>query len=352
MNKNSKLLIGLIIIIVIGGIIYFGKNTKLFRGSMEALKPVLYLSKASNFVAQNIPAGANNVVLGRFELTPVDQDIEIRQISYSVTRSAPVDLVGTFKFNIKEKDSTDVSVLYSVAGSRVNYKLNNFRYKTNFVKLTVGKTYYLEASANIASNAPNGLIYTVEQVDITQVQIIPGKEGVAGHIVDPGVVPVTGPYLTVATGSLTISKAATGNENSQVTAGTKDVAFATYKLQANNDNIGIKKIKLTYASGSGDGKVISNITVYRNDKLLKTGDIDLVLGSVSTAVFGIGESYKILKDTSEFFTIKADVVSNIGSCSEVQFQIEFMEGESISSNAPIVAQFTGVKTGAVKTICP
>ena len=61
---------------------------QIFINMITVSAGTLSFSKASDSPTGNNAAGATALVLGRWELKPTGEDMEIRQLSYSVIRSA------------------------------------------------------------------------------------------------------------------------------------------------------------------------------------------------------------------------------------------------------------------------
>ena len=72
------------------------------------------LNKSSTSPSSDIPLGGTGVVLAKWDAKAAGEDMEIRQIAYTVSSSGAIKPTGTVKLQMD-----DGTVVYSIAGSSI-----------------------------------------------------------------------------------------------------------------------------------------------------------------------------------------------------------------------------------------
>ncbi len=207
-NNVLRAIVAIFVVAVVGTAVYLG-NTQTQKGSFFSLfapRPNLIFQKSSDSPFGHVNAGSTDVVLGKWDLESI-ADVEIRQVDYSILRSAPVDLAGTFSLRLNGQP------IYFVAGAAAKYGSSSPYAPSQvtppvtlatFPRLAEGKPYKLEAVASIPSYAQDGSTY---QVNLTIAQV--AKSGApltfSSATFNPGVAWVKANILTIWNTSMAAS---------------------------------------------------------------------------------------------------------------------------------------------------
>lgn len=266
------------------------------------------LSKDTTSPTGNVAAGATSVVLGRFEVKATGEDMEVRQFSYSVIRSVATDLSGTLYFKVREKDTTNSTTLYSIAGASADYTNNSTAYTTTFVTLKAGKTYFIEAIGDISSSVASNVTYAVTALDVTSVKRISSND-----IVDPTVAAVTANTLTTKTGTLSVT-ANSGATTAQVVAGQSTASLlATWDFTAGaGEGVNLTNIIVGTSTGGQVGASFKELEIWV-DGLKKSQDTSATLapGLTATSVtFNLNPVIAIAAAQSSVVELRGKVLSS------------------------------------------
>ncbi len=304
----------------------------------------LSFSKASTSPTGNVAAGGTNVVLGRWEVKPVGEDMEVRQISYYVARSASTDLAGTFKVAIK-----DGSTLFSQAGSAVDYTAGASTQTTTFVTLKAGQTYIMEAIADISTSASN-VTYTVTNMNITSVKRLSTND-----IVDPGTSAASANTLTAKSGSLTV----TGNSGA--------IAPSVVAGQSSVTTLGT----WDFTAGSGEAVSLTSVTIDdstaglgRNFKDLElwvdgakrsqdTSSTQNPTATTTTVTFNLSPNYSIPSAQTSVVEVKGKLITtplDVGSTVTLAIDASGVSGTLSTSQQSLSSLPTADVSGQVVTI--
>lgn len=213
-------------------------------------------NKASDSLTGNIAVGATGVVLGKWEFTPQGEDMEIRQVAYTLTRT--VALTGTFRIQV------DGTTVYSVApasmgatGVITTVTLNSYP------TLKAGVKSVFTIVGDISTSATSGVTY-LGALDIMQVKRLSTND-----LVDPSVTDTSANTLTVSTAALSVSKNASFSDTT-VVAGLANAKVGSYNFTASStEDVAISSITVA----------LTNITNVSN-LMLKVGSTQL--GSTTT----------------------------------------------------------------------
>ncbi|GEM_PF-509947 len=214
-------------------------------------------NKASDSTTGNIAVGATSVVLGKWEFTPQGEDMEIRQVAYTLTRT--VALTGTFRVQV------DGSTVYSVApasmgatGVKTTVTLNSYPI------LKAGVKAVFTMLGDISTTATSGVTY-LAALDVMQVKRISTND-----LVDPSVTDTSANTLTVSTASMSVSKN-TSFSDTTVVAGLANAKVGSYNFTASStEDVAVSSITVA----------LTNITNISN-LMLKFGTTQL--GSTTTS---------------------------------------------------------------------
>lgn len=179
----------------------------------------ILFSKSTDAPTGNISAGGNSIVLGKWDVTAVGEDMEIRGMTYNITRSAATNLGGTLKITVNG------ATVFTVAGSSATYGAATAASLSSFPLLKAGQKATVTVVSDILSTASAGLTYAVA-LDVTSVKRISTND-----ILDPAVTETSANTLTVSSASLSLSRnSAFGNTN--VVAGQQSAKVGSFIMQA------------------------------------------------------------------------------------------------------------------------
>ena len=182
-----------------------GATSTNFINRVTVASGTMTLARSVSSPTGNIAAGGTGVTLGKWELKASGEDMELRTIAYSVTRSAATNLSGTFYLKIGEgtdPKAADLTTIYTVAGSSVTYGALAAAASatlSTYPTLKANTAYTVFAVGDISSSAAAGLTYSAN-LDVTQVY-----RKNSGDLVDPTATTTAGNTLTVQLGTLTVS---------------------------------------------------------------------------------------------------------------------------------------------------
>lgn len=267
----------------------------------------LSFSRENTSPTGNVPAGGTGVVLGRWEMKATGEDMEIRQFSYAIVRSAVTNLAGTLYFKVREQNSTSYTTIYSVSGASADYVNDATAYTTTFVKLTAGKTYWLEAIGDILSTAANGLTYTAGPVDITQVKRVSTND-----IVDPTVNPQSANTLTVKTGTLTVTADTSASAPNVVSGQSSLTVLGTWNFTAGSaEGISITSVVLDDDT-AGLGRNFKELELWI-DGAKRSQDTSSTLSptaTTATITFNVSPSYVIGASQTAIVEVRGKLISS------------------------------------------
>ncbi len=314
----------------------------------------LSLAKATNSPTGNVAAGGTNILLARYEVKPSGEDMEIRQFSYTVgtSSSSVLTLAGTLYFKVREAvDGSATTTLYSISGASADYANSaaGTTYTTTFVKLTAGKTYYVDVTGDINSTATSGLTYTVQAFDITQTKRLGTND-----IVDPGVTAVNANALTVQTGALTVTGNASAAAVNVVAGQATQTTFGTWDFTAGAGE-GINLTTITVGTTAGvTGNVFKDLELWI-DGAKKSQDTSTTISptaaNLTTGIaFNITGGFTVPAAQTSLVEVKGKIVTGASAGTvTLQMTASGVSGTGSTSQASITAP-TAAVSGQVVTV--
>lgn len=225
-------------------------GTAVFVNKLTIAAGTLTLSRSSSTPSGNISAGGSGVVLAQYDLTPNGEDMEIRQLTYTI--ASATNLTGTFRVDVNG------TTIYSVAGATAIYNAATIVTPNTFYKLTSNVKASMKVYGDISSTAAAGTTYVVT-IDVPSVRRVQTDD-----ILDPQVNPSAGNSLTVQNASLAVAKSTSYNDTATV-AGAQ----------------GVKMGSFTLSSGTTESVIVSSVTLGLNSVV---GLSNLVLKSGTTQI--------------------------------------------------------------------
>jgi len=179
-------------------------------------------NKASDSLSGNVAVGATNVELGKWEFTPNGENMEIRQVAYTLTYTTA--LTGTFR--IKVNGSTVYSVAPASMGAttvKTTVTLNSYP------TLPAGQKAIFTLVGDISTSASAGTTY-LAALDVTQVKRLSTND-----LIDPNGSSdnTSANTLTVSAAALSVSKNASF-PNAVVVAGLSNAMVGSYNITASS----------------------------------------------------------------------------------------------------------------------
>jgi len=221
-------------------------------------------SRSASSPAGNIPAGANSQVIGSWDFTPQGENMEMRQVAYTMTYTTA--LIGTFRIQVNG------STVYSIAGASIGATgVSTGVTLSTYPTLIAGQKAVITIVADISSTAASGVTY-LGNMDVTQVKRINSND-----IVDPSVTLANANTLVVSTASLTASKNSS-YPNTTIVAGATEAKAGSFNLTASTtEDVVISSLTLS----------VSNVTNVSNLKI-KDATTGLQLGPITSTPAATG----------------------------------------------------------------
>lgn len=121
----------------------------------------LTLNKSANSPAGNISSGSQGIVLAKFDVKAVGENMELRKMGLGINQGSgsKTKLTG----NVIVRDATDGTVYLTVAASTASlYAGGAQNTLSSYLNLTANQTKVLEVVGNVDSTATSGVSYKVE----------------------------------------------------------------------------------------------------------------------------------------------------------------------------------------------
>ncbi len=110
-----------------------------------------------------VSAGASSIVLAKFDVKAVGENLEIRKMGLGVDRAGTTGVVKNLTGNVTVRDSADGTVYLTVAASTASLYAGGAQNNlSSYINLTAGQTKTLEVVGSIDSTATSGAKYQVQ----------------------------------------------------------------------------------------------------------------------------------------------------------------------------------------------
>lgn len=123
----------------------------------------LTLNKANSSPAGNVSAGAQNIVLAKFDVKAVGEAMELRKMGIGVDRAGSTGAAKTLTGNLIVRDATDGTVYLTVAANTAALYAGGSQLSlSSYLNLASNQTKTLEVVGSIDSTATSGHKYQVQ----------------------------------------------------------------------------------------------------------------------------------------------------------------------------------------------
>jgi len=256
----------------------------------------LILSKTSDSPSGNVSAGASNVVLAKFDVKAVGEDLEIRKMGIGIaTTAGSYDLAG----NISLRVGTDVLLTFSGDYTTDLYAGGSQRNLSQYLTVKSGETKTLEVVGNIDSNSTAdtytvsvGNFYAKRQSTLDFADNLPSSSNTG-----------TGAnQLSVQSTNLTL--------NTDTAFGAKtispssDQVIGQFVVRAGNaEGVTMTNMALEFVANSGSFNAptdLQNLSLWDG-----TNPLGTVQSTVATSSNSFSYNLLVAKNTSKVITVKA-----------------------------------------------
>lgn len=221
-------------------------------------------AKSNSAPSGSISVGGTNVTIGQWDITAQGEDMEVRQVAYTLNSSlgavaASGMLTGTIKVKLDGNTVYSTSTLGTFGTASGNITLSTFPV------IKAGVKSSLTISVDVLSTATSGSTITAS-LDVTQVKRLSTND-----LLDPSVSNTAANALTIATPALTIGKNSAYSDTTLV-SGISDGIIGSFTLSNTGTTEDITVSGVTLG--------LSNVTNVSN-VYLKSGGV--MLGSAITS---------------------------------------------------------------------
>ena len=267
----------------------------------------LIFNRATDSSASAVVPGANDVVLAKYNVKPVGENVELRAISFGLDQNTgSVNLTGTVFVKVNG------SVVYSAAANTTNFAADGTvasRSLSSYPVLTAGMDNTIEVSASISSSATTSDAYFVNDFDITSV-----KRLMTNDITDPSVSPQDGFNRAVQAAALVAETLSTPVATS-VVAGTNNFKLATFEFnaQSSGEDVRVSSITVTDTLGSGsDYSGVSNLVLKdaSGNQITTTASTST---NANTVAFNFSQPITVTRTSAVSLSLYGDILSSTGT---------------------------------------
>ncbi|MFA5933781.1 MAG: hypothetical protein WC795_00970 [Candidatus Paceibacterota bacterium] len=207
--------------------------------------------RATDSPSVAVVPGANDVVLAKYRVKPVGENMELRQVSFGLDQDASsVALTGTVFVKVNG------AVVYSAAANTTNFPVvgtASARSLSSYYVLPAGTDSFIEVTASISSSATSSDAYFVNDFDITSV-----KRLLTNDTIDPTVSVSDGFTRAVQAASLSVTTLTTPVAAS-VVAGTNNFELANFEFNAQSSGEDARISSIVVTDTIGGAAAYSNI---------------------------------------------------------------------------------------------
>jgi len=258
----------------------------------------LTITKTTDSPSGNVSAGSSNIVLAKFDLKAVGEDMEIRKMGIKIaTTAGSYDLAG----NISLRVGSDVLLTFSGDYTAALYSTGSQRSLSQYLTIPSGTTKTLEVVGNIDSNSTIdtykvsiGNFYAKRLSTLDYADKLPSSS----YSNDAN-------QLSVQATNLTMNKD-TSYGNKKI-APSADQVIGQYVVRAGNaEDVRVTNVVVHFAgTGSFDAPTdLQNLSLWNGDTQLGTTQ-----STVATSSNSFSFNLDVAKNTSKVITVKAHLNS-------------------------------------------
>lgn len=258
------------------------------------------VTKATTSPSSNVSAGANDVVLGRFEVKAVGEDLEIRKMYLRVaTSSAGKGLTGS----VKVRSGNDTLLTVSASDTTYDlYKSGGAEYSlSQYLNLKSGETKVVEVvgSVNTAATSVSTYQAAIGRFYAKRLATLDFASDLAGTSL------TTANTLTVESTSVTVSKDTSVGSMTRSTGATQVVGQYVVKA-GSSEALKLTNFNFTFASTGTDVSTgLQNLQLFVDG--VQYGSTVSTLSTSSNSFLG---NVTVEKNQTKVLTLKAYINSN------------------------------------------
>ena len=298
----------------------------------------LTITKTTDSPSGNVSAGSSSIVLAKFDLKAVGEDLEIRKMGILIATTVQgYDLAG----NISLRVGTDVLLTFSGDYSAALYGTGSQRNLSQYVTIPSGTTKTLEVVANIDSNSTAdtykvsvGNFYAKRLSTLDFADNLPSS----AYTNEAN-------QLTVQSTNLTMNKDTSYGDKK--IAPSADQVIGQYVARAGNaENVTVSNIVVEFTGSTGSFNAptdLQNLSLWYG-----TLQLGSTQSTVATSSNSFSFSLPVEKNTSKVITVKAHLNAKTTAA---QFATKFTSFNYVGvSTSNTTSETVSVPTGQTMTI--
>jgi fibronectin-binding autotransporter adhesin len=335
-----------------------GNTISLTQGSfamntMTVKAASLTASMSTQPAAQNIVAGAQNLLMAQIQLDASASGEDIRMSSIPVTQVGTITELSSCQiFNGNTALNTGTNVPSALSATT---EATTFTFDQQLV-IPKGTVVTLGIKCNVSSNAVGTHFWRIEAGSTDPMTGTGVTSGAAVNITETV---TSGGLMTIASGSATVAVDSSSPSFTPVAAGTTGQVLGMVKLRATNEAITLNKLGLvltnsgntlsTANGGSTNSGVSDLVQVYVYDGSTLVGTATFT-GTSPNATSTLTTPVTLPKNTDKILTLKADLAqigdgSGGGVGDVIKLDPSAIEGVGQSSGATLTAAATAGVAG-------
>ncbi len=279
------------------------------NGYWKMKSGTLNLSKASASLSGNVAAGADDLVIGKFDVKAVGEDMEIRKIGLKIaTTAGTTDLAGNLIVKIDGETVLTTSATYDSgatpgATAGAVYGLGEQFTLSSYYTIESGETALVEVIADIDANA-NGDTYQASIGNFYAKR--KSTLDFADNLPSTSYTGASGNVLTVETVNLTVVKD-TAFPNSTVAKGSSQKIGQFIVAAGNAEPVTVSNLTVDIEGNfSGNGSDIQNMELWDGGKNTQFGD---TISTVATSSNSFSVNIELDKNESTKVEVWAYVLA-------------------------------------------
>ncbi len=298
----------------------------------------LILNKAANSPAGNISAGAQNIVLAKFDVKATGENMELRKMGLGVANTGPKNLTG----NVIVRDAADGTVYLTVAASTASLYTGGAQFTlSSYINLTANQTKTLEVVGSVDSTATSGNKYTAGIGDFyaKRLSTIDFADNLPSSDTDGTVAN----QLTVNATSLSCYKD-TAMGNVTRATGSTNVVGQYICTAGNSEDVRLSSVTFNFGSTGSAANTFQNLSLWDGNTQLGT-----TIATVASTSNNFSFNLTVPRNQTKTLQLKAYVVAGqSGTVSSSLYSASFTGADSNNSDsisAPIVGQTVTIGSG-------
>lgn len=308
----------------------------------------LTLNKTVNSPAGNVSAGSQNIVLAKFDVKAVGENMELRKMGLGVysavsVGSAHANLTG----NVVVRDAADGTVYLTLAGSTASlYATGAQNNLSSYIQLNANQTRTLEVVGSIATTATSAQKYTVQIGNFYAKRF--STLDFADNLPTSGNTSTAGNQVTVNATSLTCYKDTSMGNVTRSTGATQVVGQYICTAGSSED---VRMTNATIDFNGTSGVLVTNL--YQNLSLWNgSTQLGTTIATVASTTNNFSFDLTIPANQTLTFQVKAYIKTSVssGAASSTLSAMNYTgksSGNSVTYDTDVVGQNVTVGAGSL-----